>query len=240
MTAPVVERVNLSEQVANYIRDAIRRDRLRPGDAVPSEMQVSEELGVSRGIVREAFRSLAAAGLVEVRSGKRPVVRSLDGEALTQLLHHAIVTEQIAPRQVLELRRVIEVGTVEMAAARRTAADLAEIGAAVVQMGAALDDVGQFLVGDLRFHLAIAGATQNPLVAVLVRSLREPIEDSMREVLRRRSAAASIRRYHGFHQTILQALANQDAAQAAAVMAQHFEAALAAIGEAAQQTEHKR
>jgi hypothetical protein len=122
-----------------------------------------------------------------------------------------------------------EVGAVAMAAERRRAADLEEFASAVRALGTAPDDVDRFLQGDVRFHLALARATHGSLVAVLVGVLREPIGDSMRDVLGRRSAAAPIRRYHGYHRSILRVLTEGDAAQAPRVMEQHLRAALEAL-----------
>ena len=68
----ILSRDTLSSQVARYVREHVRAYNLKPGDLLPSELQISRELEVSRGIVREAFRSLAAAGVIEIASGKRP------------------------------------------------------------------------------------------------------------------------------------------------------------------------
>ena len=66
--------VTLSSQVKNHILNLIAEQKLTPGMPVPSEVQLIQKLGVSRGIVREAYRSLAALGILETHSGKVPLV----------------------------------------------------------------------------------------------------------------------------------------------------------------------
>jgi DNA-binding FadR family transcriptional regulator len=60
----------LSSQIKHYVLDMISQQQLTPGMAVPSEVKLIEELGVSRGVIREAYRSLSALGILEIKSGK--------------------------------------------------------------------------------------------------------------------------------------------------------------------------
>ncbi len=69
--------VTLSSQVKNHILNLIAEQKLTPGMPVPSEVQLIQKLGVSRGIVREAYRSLAALGILETHSGKVPRIKNL-------------------------------------------------------------------------------------------------------------------------------------------------------------------
>ena len=93
---------SLTSQVERYIIALIRREQLKPGDAIPSEMQLVEQLGLSRSVVREAFRSLAALGIVEIRSGRKPRVKTFDSSVLELLLNFAASTAQVSLEQILE------------------------------------------------------------------------------------------------------------------------------------------
>lgn len=73
--------VTLSSQVKNHILNLIAEQKLTPGMPVPSEVQLIQKLGVSRGIVREAYRSLAAP-ILETHSGKVPRIKKFDDEVL--------------------------------------------------------------------------------------------------------------------------------------------------------------
>src|SRR6266480_556962 len=99
MTVPPVQLLKkdtLSSQVARYLLDLIARDNLKAGDHAPSEVQICRDLGVSRGIVREAYRSLATLGILEIESGKQPRVQSLNSSVLTQMFSYALRTAHVS------------------------------------------------------------------------------------------------------------------------------------------------
>src|SRR5687767_260912 len=73
-----VKKDTLSSQLIRYLLNRIAQEGLKAGDPAPSEVQVCQDLKVSRGTVREAYRSLAALGILEIESGKRPRVRGPD------------------------------------------------------------------------------------------------------------------------------------------------------------------
>src|SRR5579859_7915473 len=102
-------RSNLSDHVAQYLISYIRDNRLRSGGEVPSEITVSAELGISRGIVREAYRGLRIAGILDISNGRSPKVGRIHEGVLADLLEHALSTEQATAEQALHLRAAIEV-----------------------------------------------------------------------------------------------------------------------------------
>jgi GntR family transcriptional regulator, transcriptional repressor for pyruvate dehydrogenase complex len=124
----------LSDRVVQYIAEYIRERELQSGDRMPSEVQISIDLKISRGIVREAFRSLSAAGVLEVGAGRSPKVGALNNVLLTHVMRHALSTRQVLPDQVLDLRCSIEVRGAELAAEMCTAADITNLRAAVAGM----------------------------------------------------------------------------------------------------------
>lgn len=97
--------VTLSSQVKNHILNLIAEQKLTPGMPVPSEVQLIQKLGVSRGIVREAYRSLAALGILETHSGKVPRIKKFDDEVLRVVFGFALATEQVTTEQILQVRR---------------------------------------------------------------------------------------------------------------------------------------
>ena len=115
---------SLTMRVTDYIFDYIKDNELSTGETLPSELRTSTELNISRGIVREAFRSLQVAGIIEKENGRSPKVGVLNGEFLTHLMVHAISTKQISVQQVLELRTSVEMLAAELAARKRTRADV--------------------------------------------------------------------------------------------------------------------
>src|SRR5262245_46162347 len=110
---------NLSARVTRYLVKHIRDNDLKTGDKVPSEVRVSNDLGISRGVVRQAYHSLRTSGILEIAMGRSPRVGNLTDSAFTRLLDHALHTEQISPEDVLELRCAVEVHAAELAANNR-------------------------------------------------------------------------------------------------------------------------
>src|SRR4028118_2238582 len=86
----------------------IREHDLMPGDRLPSEANFSKELNVSRTVVREAFRSLAAMRIIDLAAGKRATVASLDHGAMGLMIEHGVYTDQISIQQIYDVRRTIE------------------------------------------------------------------------------------------------------------------------------------
>jgi len=227
-----VNRNNLSDQVAAYLRNYITSHGLKLGDSLPSEMEVCDELGVSRGIVREAFRSLAAIGVIEVTSGKRARVHRLRDEVLAQLFEHAIRTDQITAAQVLEMRRVIETGVARLAAERRTPEDVEALSGAVQGMQEALpQSIDRYVAHDVQFHIEVARAAHNPLFVFLVSSLRQSLGDSIRAGLQGRTRDDQLRHIQDLHAAILEAIARGDPDTATSTMGLHFDDALAAVSQ---------
>ena len=89
------EKTPVSAQVARHLLDLVARERLMPGDGVPSEIQLTKDLGVSRGSVREAYRTLAALGILSIENGRRPRLQSIRAEGLAQVFGYALTIAQV-------------------------------------------------------------------------------------------------------------------------------------------------
>ena len=98
----------------------IRENDLMPGDRLPSEATLSKELNVSRTVVREAYRSLAAMRIIELATGKRATVSPIDHGAMSLIIEHGVHTDQINVQQIYDVRRTIETRIVTLASIRRT------------------------------------------------------------------------------------------------------------------------
>lgn len=218
----------LAERVAADIRAEIVARRLKPGDRLPGEIEHARRLGVSRGIVREGRRQLVADGLIDVANGRRAVVSKLRAAPLDGFLANAVATRQLAVDEVLELRRAIEIGVAGLAARRRTAADIAVLRRLADRMRTTVGRT-TYLRHDLAFHVALAHATQNPLFAMLIESMRAPLVASMRASHVRRRGARDFAHAHAAHEAILAAVSAGDAAGAERAMRLHFADVAAAL-----------
>ncbi len=217
------------DRVAAVLVDHIRRHRLAAGSQLPSEVQMSAQLGVSRGAVREAYRSLSQSGLVEVANGRPPRVGLISNRALLQLVQHALWTQQVSPEEILDLRSSIEERAAELAASHRTAADVTGLRRAVAGMKAAGLRSGPYVKADIQFHEIIGRATGNPLIGLVSSGLREAMGTSIRVSLAGRQSQAELERVIGTHTRIVDAIEAKRAGDARRLMERHFEEARAAV-----------
>lgn len=220
---------SLASGVADAVVKRIHGGGLVVGDRLPSEGELALEFGVSRGVIREAFKALEALGVLELAPGKRAQVGRIKSSVLATLMNHAVVTMQSSVYQTFDLRRTLEMRTARLAALRRTEADLNAIRSAAVAMRR------EFVAGDLptdhdiEFHLAIARATQNPLYALLIESFRLVIQQTAPVSWAARSADDERRAVLDLHDAIVDAIAARDAASAELAMANHFDSSVQAL-----------
>jgi GntR family transcriptional repressor for pyruvate dehydrogenase complex len=212
----------ISTDIVEQVKDAIRRGELRPGDRLPPERDLTEQLGVSRVSVRDALRVLEAHGLVEVRVGARGgayvtvPAPTLVGEGISNMLMLA----SVSAREVTEMRHVFELAILPLVCERATEDDVA-----------ALEDVcerseASFAGGDYdvalstEFHTLLARATHNSAVSMIAESLRGPLLMSLR--LAQRAApemgGAGVRE----HRAIVDAIRERNAEKAQQIMAAHL------------------
>jgi GntR family transcriptional regulator, transcriptional repressor for pyruvate dehydrogenase complex len=230
---------NLSERVTQYLVKHIHDNDLKPGDRVPSEVQISGKLGISRGVVRQAYHSLRTAGILEIAMGRSPRVGELSHAAFTPLLDHALSTEQVSVEDVLELRFAVEIHAAELAATHRTEAQVEALKKAVAGMRKTLNDHDRFARIDVRFHQLIGKATGNALFEIFSRTLHGSLESSIRMGLRSRSTLAQIEKIVDTHQAIVDAIEAQQPSRARNLMALHFDEAKNALQVASKGARHK-
>lgn len=220
---------SLTIRVTNFIFDYIRRNELSSGEPLPSELKTSTELNVSRGVVREAFRSLEVAGILEKENGRSPRVGVLNSSFLRHLLVHALATKQVSLRQVLELRESIEVKAAEMAARRRKPADVQKLWQSVEGMKRSVNRLNTFVQHDVRFHQIIGRATGNPLIEIICGAMYESIQESIRIGLAKRRSMDEIIHVVDYHAAVAEAIDKANPAQAEMKMKRHFEETLRAL-----------
>jgi GntR family transcriptional regulator, transcriptional repressor for pyruvate dehydrogenase complex len=149
------------------------------GEKLPTEMALAESLGVSRPVIREALARLRADGRIETRQGAGAFVADRNKIAAFRMAAPSIHQSAAdAEREVLELRQIVEAGAAELAAQRRTDADLQAIRFALEGMHAALAQRTDGSHHDDAFHAAIAHASHNSQIAKFVEFLGAQFSDS--------------------------------------------------------------
>ena len=210
----------LSDKVADMMLEAILSRQLEPGALLPSERELGEQFGVSRTVIREAVRALAAKGLLEARSGSGLRVAAVNATAVSEALSLYLLGSTIDYPKVHEIRAVLEVQMAAAAAERRTDDDLGAITAAAEAMEAVADDVELAAVRDVEFHRAIGRATHNQLFVVLLDAVGGALLEVRRENL---AIPRASRQTLDRHRRILDAIVAGDPAAARRAMQEHLD-----------------
>nr|WP_246293334.1 FCD domain-containing protein [Naumannella cuiyingiana] len=152
------------EAVQDQLLELIADERLRAGDALPPEGELAVRLGVSRGSLREATRSLQSMGVLEARAGKGLFVQAFSLHPVIRMLPYRAIASGAELKELLELRAALERGLIDRVAAELTDDKLAELDAIVDEMDA-LERAGRaFPEQDRRFHRALYVVVGNRLV----------------------------------------------------------------------------
>lgn len=222
--APVdPRREKLSDLVMRRLIDHLIDNGLKPGDALPSEGELSRVFGVSKPVVREAMHRLVTMGVVEIRQGKPAVIRAINSEPLELFFRFALRASREGLREAVELRRALETQIAAHAATRVTAPALAALGSILEELRAAKDDPARWVDADVRFHLGLADMAGNALIVFLLEALRGTMEETIRVLNAQRPMRdpdATFQRHVAIHD----AVAAGDAARARATMDAHFDA----------------
>lgn len=166
----VVRPKRLYEQIAEQITAMIIQDELAPGARLPGERELAEMLGVSRPSVREALVALETAGLVEVRVGEGAIVRDRAEESRSFTLAMDADLGP-GPLEQFQARRVIEAECASLAARHATPAQLEELAQSVARIARCVATGESPREEHRRFHVMLAEASQNTILAGVVREL---------------------------------------------------------------------
>lgn len=167
----------MSTQVVDQFRERIAGNLWPPGFRIPSELQLTQSLGISRNTVREALRSLVHSGLLEARVGDGTYVTA--HSELQVALGRRIQRDSSA--DAVELRLILERNGARLAALRATPAQHTLI-AATLSLRDESSTTEEFIERDLAFHRAVVEASGNALLAEIYRDLDE-VSRSIGEVV---------------------------------------------------------
>jgi GntR family transcriptional repressor for pyruvate dehydrogenase complex len=171
MLQPVQKRT-LTQEAFDQLVAFLEEGSLRPGDALPSQQDLANQLGVSRPVLREAMQRLEAAGLVEIRHGSGSYVAHPPTESLSERFFSHFTHGQAV--DLLEARMVIEAECAALAAVRATDEDFAAMQAAVDRIRE-LADAGELTIdGADAFHEALTAASHNSVLATLGKLFKMP------------------------------------------------------------------
>lgn len=174
MNQPIT-RQKLSDQVFDRLWAMIASGELAVGDTIPSERVLMARFGVGRPAIREAMQALAGKGIITISQGERSRVNAPNAAmALDQVDQIAKLLLSAEPDNLAHLkqvRKILETGSVSLAAKACTADDVRALRALIEKQRAQLDDPQAFIQTDIEFHVAISGLTGNPLLKAVTQAM---------------------------------------------------------------------
>jgi GntR family transcriptional repressor for pyruvate dehydrogenase complex len=224
--ADLVTSQTLSQAVADHLRLMIHRGEVGPGDRLPAERELAEQLGVARISLREAIKALQADGYVRVRRGARGGTYVTELDVPVARWRARMRAESGEFSDIVDFRIALETESARLAAHRHRESDLTAMREAITELERA-DGRAAFRLADSRFHSALASASGNARLRTAIESVRaelfathdllpftDPIAESVRD-----------------HQAVYQAVRAGDGDRAAAAMREHVENARAQLHE---------
>ena len=213
----------LAHGLVDDLGEKIRSQQLRPGDKLPTESAIMQAYGVSRTVVREALSKLQAGGLVETHHGIGTFVLQPRVAGMFRLEGSDIATT-VDVLAVLELRISLETESAGLAATRRNEEQLLAMREALDDFQRNVQEAGDTVAPDFRFHLQIAQATGNPYFADIMSHLGTTIIPRTRiSAIRTHDRRGEyLSRVNREHEEIYAAIARQDPESARAAMRIHL------------------
>jgi len=209
------------EQIAEQIEKRILSGELQSGDRLPTERELSEQFHASRTAVREAMKTLAQRGLVDMRPGRGTIV--IDGTS--QAMRHSMglmikVGRAGSSESLVEMREIIEPEIAALAAVRATDDQITAMREAVKLMDLHIHETNAYIIADNDFHRALATGTQNILILSLVDSIVDLLSEQRKLIF---STNGAPERGQIHHKRILDSVIRHDVEAAREAMRAHLQ-----------------
>lgn len=228
MFTSVTRESTLTGRAESQVEQLIVSGQLQPGDRLPSEKELGARLGVSKTVIREAIRSLAAKGLVEVRAGSGTYVLNLGKEIVSKPIGLLLRSHAIQPRHIHDVREALEVRIAALAAEQAKESDLDAMAKSIQKLQKARLTGSEYAAADLEFHNALALGSGNILFSMLSSSLND-VMNEVRLWAFRKDGMAAARRAVMYHTRILDKVRAKDVEGAAEAMREHLADAQATL-----------
>jgi len=210
--------VELTRALLEYLLSG----EIMPGQRLPGERALSEALGVGRAALREATKSLSLLGVLEQRQGDGTYLSRTHTDLLPKVIEWGLLLNRRDLDALIEARYHLEVTLAGLAAVRRTDAALARMSGHIEKMRTSASNHYDYVTADVDFHLEVANASGNPVLAGVLGNVRSLLQSWAARVI---TAAGETESSLAVHTPIYEAIASGDGAAAESAMRAHMERA---------------
>ncbi len=211
-------------RVFEFLRDQLISGRLRTGDRLLPERELALKLEVSRPVIREVLRGLAAIGVIEIRHGHGSFVRQPDMSELGDIFTLMLAQKPDVTDDIMEARIAIERQALRLACTRSTRGDIAALEEAMRKIEVTMNDPVQGGEADFRFHETLVAAAHSPTLSSLYAAISNLLR---RSHMTRRERISEVEGIDAFliahHRKLLAALVAGETDEADKLLVQHFE-----------------
>ncbi|MDT8899960.1 FadR/GntR family transcriptional regulator [Anaeroselena agilis] len=204
------------DYVVNSIKELLLTQKVRPGDRLPTEMELARLLSVSRGSVREAMKILSAFGIVEIKRGDGTYVANMSGKVLFDPLLFNLILSQPNFDELKEFRLLLEKDVVRLVIKNASTEDINLLRVAYEEMNALKDQeprsYDQLLDSDLKFHIVLGQICNNRLFEKIYLFIMEYFKPFIAQSLRKHTNFSL--ESNETHRRVLDAVERRDIAAA--------------------------
>jgi GntR family transcriptional repressor for pyruvate dehydrogenase complex len=219
-----VESETKVSQIARQILLAIENGEYKPGDRLPSEREIADQMGVSRNAVRESLKSLQVLEVVKVKTGVGTFTNSLAGTKNLDGEIFPILEESKDPGDIIEARKAFELGFVTIAVANATSRDITNLKESLKKMyeQARVRNYREYLKAGREFHMNLAKSSRNDVIEEIARILWEMTNSRLSAKLHESYAAEHLEKSVEIHSMLVEAMEKGDLNSAKRTLIRHY------------------
>lgn len=213
--------ISLVDQTYDRLLNMIAERKYKPGDRLPSEMVLSEELNVSRNTLRAALNKLSTLGITETRQGGGTYVKEVDGDVYLNFFIPAVLTHNLDLLEIMRFRKGIEVECARQAAEEATEEHIEKLKGLLKQCitCAETSDFEAYDIADTNFHGVVAEASGNVMFIKIMEIIRLLLKPEMQNFLEFQNTVIDSNYYH---EMVLRCIIHRKPDEAAYFMEQHM------------------
>lgn len=223
---------SIVNKIVDNITNAIINGELNPGDKIPTEAELSESMGVGRNSVREAIKVLEAYGVVHIKRAEGTFVRQEYDSKMIYPVLYGIILQKDSTKQIVELRKVIDVGLLQLAVDKLKSKELEKAQMEAIEQAmeelerqahADVPQVKNLFDADVQFHMAIVGITENVMLQSICNYVDKITRRSRMATIDQIFEAGAVEDFLDKHRRIVKLLQNRDAAGVYAIVEEHYQ-----------------
>jgi GntR family transcriptional regulator, transcriptional repressor for pyruvate dehydrogenase complex len=217
---------SLVEQIVERITNAIISGELKAGDKIPTELELSESIGVGRNSVREAIKILVSFGVLQIKRAEGTFVCDSYCGRMIDPLVYSLILEKDASKHIIELRRVFETGILDVAVRRISAEQLTQLEQAFLYLKKVASSpdatVDQVLGADIAFHQVLVKNTDNYLIDRVSNMIERLTIPSRKQTIAQLMADGNGQQMIALHAELVDAIRSHNPAIISEAMEHHF------------------